>query len=172
MSKRYLISDMHFGHNRIIEYENRPFETVKFMDLAIIKNWNEVVHKEDLVFVLGDVSFYSKEKTKSVVSKLMGRKFLILGNHDTSNSEDFWKEVGFEFISKYPICIDEFFWLSHEPMYLSSAMPYVNIHGHIHSKTMSTEKMPNQYVNVSVEQIGYKPIDFEVIKNRFSMKSC
>lgn len=167
MAKKFLISDMHFGHSRIIEYENRPFKKVEDMDAEIIKNWNDTVHRDDIVFVLGDVSFYSKEKTKSIILYLRGRKSLILGNHDTGRSESFWKDAGFEFVSKYPICIDGFYWLSHEPMYLSSAMPYVNIHGHIHSKTMSTEKMPNQYVNVSVEQVGYKPVDFENIKGIF-----
>lgn len=167
MSKRYLISDMHFGHSCIIEYEERPFKNVEDMDLKIIKNWNEIIHKDDIIFILGDVSFYNKEKTKHIISQLKGRKFLILGNHDMGRPETFWKDVGFEFVSKYPICIDEYYWLSHEPMYLSSAMPYVNIHGHIHSKTISTNKEPNQYVNISVEHIGYKPIDFDIIKKRF-----
>lgn len=170
MSKRYLISDMHFGHSRIMEYENRPFEKVEDMDAEIIRNWNETIHSNDIVFVLGDVSFYPKDKTKSIISGLKGRKFLILGNHDMGRSETFWKEAGFEFVSKYSICVDEFYWLSHIPMYLSSAMPYVNIHGHIHSNTMTTEKLPNQYINVSVERIGYKPIDFEDIKRVFEEK--
>lgn len=167
MSRRFVISDTHFGHSRIMEYESRPFETVEAMDDFIIKKWNETVRDDDIVFVCGDVSFYSKEKSKEIFDQLKGRKFLIVGNHDSQRSESFWKEVGFEFVSKYPICVDEFYWLSHEPMYLTSAMPYVNIHGHIHSQTMSTDKEPNQYVNVSVEHTGYKPIDFEVIKKSF-----
>lgn len=170
LSKRFLISDMHFGHSRIMEYEERPFEKVEDMDEVIIKNWNDVVHKDDIIFVLGDVSFYPKEKTKQIISQLKGRKFLILGNHDMGRSETFWKDVGFEFVSKYPICVDEFYWMSHEPMYLSSTMPYVNVHGHIHSKIMSTDKQPNQYVNVSVERVGYKPIDFEDIKRMFNIE--
>ena len=167
MAKRYLIADTHFGHARIMEYENRPFENVEAMDAKISENWNSVVHRDDIVFVLGDVSFYPKEKTTEIISKLKGRKFLILGNHDTGRSETFWKYAGFEFVSRYSICVDNFYWLSHEPMYLCSSMPYVNIHGHIHNNIMSTEKQPNQYVNVSVERIGYKPIDFDDIKKVF-----
>ena len=167
MDKRYLISDMHFGNENIIMYENRPFSSASEMDTVIVANWNRTVESTDLVYVLGDVSFYSKEKTTEIISSLSGRKLLILGNHDTDKTDAFWNDAGFEFVSRYPICLDEFYWLSHEPMYLSSSMPYVNIHGHIHTKTMSTNSEPNQYVNVSVEQINYTPILFEDIKKRF-----
>ena len=168
MSKRYLISDMHFGHGHIIKYENRPFADAEEMDAAIIENWNKAVKPGDLVYVAGDVSFYPKEKTAEIISSLSGRKLLILGNHDMNRSEVFWKDAGFEFVSRYPICLDEFYWLSHEPMFLTASMPYANIHGHIHSNTMSTGSEPNQYVNVSVEHIGYTPILFEEIKKRFA----
>ena len=40
MAKRYLIADTHFGHARIMEYENRPFASVEDMDVKIIENWN------------------------------------------------------------------------------------------------------------------------------------
>jgi calcineurin-like phosphoesterase family protein len=159
---------MHFGHESIIRYENRPFIDVAAMDATIIENWNRVVAQDDSVFVLGDVSFYPKERTVEIIASLRGRKRLILGNHDFGRTESFWKGAGFEFVSPYPICLDEFYWLSHEPMHLTSAMPYVNIHGHIHAKTMSTDGAVNRYVNVSVEHIGYTPILFEEIKKRFA----
>ena len=169
MVKKWLISDMHFGHGNIIKYENRPFSSAEQMDQHITENWNATVKPDDMIFVLGDVSFYPKEKTAEIIQSLHGRKYLIMGNHDLARSETFWKEVGFSFVSRFPICIDSFYWLSHEPMFLSSAMPYVNIHGHIHSKIMSTDTEPNQYVNVSVECIQYTPIFFDTIKNVYSM---
>ncbi len=159
--KIYIISDMHFGHANIIKYGNRPFKDKYEMDEVITSNWNKVIKKEYYVFVLGDVSLYGKDRTKEIISKLNGRKYLIMGNHDRSKSIKYWLEVGFECISKYPVCIDEFYWFSHEPMYLNSYMPYINIHGHMHSNIIDS----NQYYNVSVERIGYKPIDFDIIKN-------
>lgn len=168
MAERYLISDMHFGHGNIIKYENRPFADATEMDAVMIKNWNSIVRTDDLVYVLGDVSFYPKEKTHEIMKQLNGHKLLILGNHDLGRSETFWKDVGFEFVSKYPVCLDDFYWLSHEPMFLTASMPYVNIHGHIHSKTMSTNTTPNQYVNVSVEHTNYTPLDFKTIKKVYA----
>ena len=35
--KVFIISDTHFAHTRIIQYENRPFNSVKEMDKEIIK---------------------------------------------------------------------------------------------------------------------------------------
>jgi calcineurin-like phosphoesterase family protein len=62
MQNIFMISDMHFGHKNIMLYEVRPFKSVEDMDNSIIQNWNKVVGKNDKVFVLGDVSFYNKEK--------------------------------------------------------------------------------------------------------------
>lgn len=164
MGNTFIISDMHFGHKNIISYENRPFNNVDEMDKAIIDNWNKTVTTEDTVFILGDVSFYNKDKTKEIVSSLKGKKILILGNHDKAKTSTWWKETGFEEVISYPIILDEFYILSHEPVYLSKNMPYANIHGHIHH--LKYEDI--QYFNVSVECINYTPIDFNSIKETIS----
>lgn len=160
MSNVFLISDMHFGHPNIMKYENRPFASVDEMDMAIINNWNKTVKKDDKVFILGDVSFYNKEKTKDIISKLCGYKTLIIGNHDKSRSISWWKDTGIEEIYQYPIIYNEFYVFSHEPIYLNENMPYANVHGHIHHLKYDSK----QFFNVSVECINYTPIDFERIK--------
>ncbi|CAH2213703.1 metallophosphoesterase [Tepidibacter aestuarii] len=160
MQHIYFISDMHFGHGNIIKYENRPFKNIKEMDTTIINNWNSVVKKDDKVFVLGDISFYNKEKTAETIYSLNGYKVLILGNHDNERSIHWWKSVGFDEVIKYPIIYNDFYILSHEPMYLNENMPYMNIHGHIHNLKYESK----QFFNVSVECIDYTPISFEKIK--------
>ncbi|WFD08988.1 phosphoesterase [Tepidibacter hydrothermalis] len=160
MQDIYFISDMHFGHSNIIKYENRPFKNIKEMDATIIKNWNSVVKKDDKVFVLGDISFYDKEKTAEIIYSLNGYKVLILGNHDNERSLHWWKSVGFDEVINYSIIYNDFYILSHEPMYLNDNMPYMNIHGHIHNLKYESK----QFFNVSVECIDYTPISFEKIK--------
>ena len=40
MSKIFYTSDLHFGHNNIIIYENRPFININEMTNKLIRNWN------------------------------------------------------------------------------------------------------------------------------------
>lgn len=77
--KYFIIADTHFGHKNIIKYCNRPFKTIEEMDETLIKNWNEVVSKEDTVLHLGDVFLCGKEKAKQIMSRLNGKKILIKG---------------------------------------------------------------------------------------------
>ena len=45
----YYVSDLHFGHEAILQMCNRPFDTIDEMDERLIENWNKVVHKNDIV---------------------------------------------------------------------------------------------------------------------------
>ena len=164
--EQWLISDTHFGHKKIILYESRPFSTIEEMDNTIIKNWNEAINKKDKVFLLGDFCFYGREKVEKLVKRLNGYKILIIGNHDYSRSNKWWSEVGFNEVYRYPIIVDEFYIMSHCPIYLNENMPYINIHGHMHSKKIDG----NQHINISVEQTNYKPINFKDIKKRYNIE--
>ena len=78
----FFTSDLHFGHKNIIRFDNRPFTSIEEMDTALIQNWNRKVKENDLVYILGDISWYNDEKTASIFNQLKGRKILIRGNHD------------------------------------------------------------------------------------------
>lgn len=122
----FFIADPHFGHKAIIEYENRPYHNIHEMDEDIIEKWNSVVHKKDKVYLLGDLSFYDDEKTKQIVDRLKGYKYLVLGNHDHKNVKTYY-DMGFHRVYDQPIILDEFWMLSHAPLYTNSNMPYANI---------------------------------------------
>lgn len=161
MSKTFFISDHHFGHRHIIDFESRPFASVEEMNEAMIAKWNAVVGRDDKVFHLGDFSFLNKDKTQEIVSRLHGRKILILGNHDRGRSRSWWLDAGFEQVSEYPIVYKDFFFLSHEPMYMNRHMPYVNVHGHIHGQKYEGKN----HFNVCVEHWDYAPLTFEQIRD-------
>ena len=158
----YLIADLHFGSKSIIRYENRPFKNVVEMDSCLIGNWNATVSEEDSVYVLGDFSFYSEEQDQEILSKLKGNKILIMGNHDTHRTPAQWRNLGFSECSPWPIILNEFFILSHEPMYINTNMPYGNFYGHIHSNS-SYKNVSKQSACVCVERIHYTPVSLECL---------
>lgn len=162
--KTFFIADPHFGHRAIIEYENRPFKTVEEMDRALICNWNRVIGKHDKVYLLGDLSFYKDEVTADIVQQLQGIKYLVLGNHDSSNVKRYY-DMGFHRVYDCPIILDAFWMLSHEPLYINinTNMPYANIFGHVHASKLYTNYSSQSFC-VSAERIGYTPIAFDEIK--------
>jgi len=160
MSKIFVISDTHFCHEKIIDYASRPFSSCAEMDSAIVKNWNSVVKDNDIVFHLGDIGFSRRSQLIEILKNLKGRKKLVKGNHDIF-PDSFYLDNGFEWVSKYPIIVNDFYILSHAPVWLSPVMPYVNIHGHIHQNKLEYDG----YVNVSVEHINYTPILLDKIRS-------
>lgn len=100
----WFISDTHFGHNNIIKYSNRPFKDVDEMNELMIKDWSTVVDPEDNVYHLGDFAFMKPQPTRQLISRLPGKKHLILGNHDRwiiENWNSLLRDDGFASIQYY-----------------------------------------------------------------------
>ena len=152
--KVFVIADTHFGHDKIIRYCNRPFSDVVEMDSTLIKKWNETVSSKDTVIHLGDFGIGRKEYIKDIIGVLNGKKILIMGNHD-SWSESWYREAGFDTVSRFPILFSDFFLMSHAPLQLSETTPYFNCYGHVHND----EKYQDSATSAcySVERIGYRP---------------
>lgn len=168
MSQRFLIADTHFYDENIMKFEGRPFKTVEEMNTQIVDNWNSVVSSEDIVYMLGDFFGYCAGdsgyfKVEKIVNDLKGCIVLIRGNHETDEQISWFKKLGIEVI-EYPIVLDNFYILSHEPMYVSENMPYANVFGHIHNNPMYKTCSSRSYC-VSVERINYTPILFDIIKH-------
>lgn len=91
------ISDPHFGHKNIIKYCHRPFSSIEEMTEKLIENYNETVGKNDRVLWLGDCFMGSPTFFAGVLSRLNGKKYLILGNHDDIGNHKL-VNCGFEFV--------------------------------------------------------------------------
>lgn len=76
------ISDCHFGHQNIMRFDGRPFGSVEEMDNYMIEKWNSVVEKDDTVYIIGDFCWGLESEWVDILSRLSGRKVLIMGNHD------------------------------------------------------------------------------------------
>jgi calcineurin-like phosphoesterase family protein len=82
--KKWITSDIHFGHVNILKFcaNSRPFRDVDDMDATIIKDWNSLVGHNDVVYILGDVAFLPADRAVRTMRRLNGTKILIKGNHD------------------------------------------------------------------------------------------
>lgn len=78
----YFTSDLHFGHQNIINFAYRPFSSVEEMNRGLIERWNSVVTDDDYVWILGDLVMGKRDETLPLVAELKGTKYLIPGNHD------------------------------------------------------------------------------------------
>ena len=52
----YYISDTHFRDQAIFDKCKRPFKSLSEMEETIIRKWNSKVKKDDIVYVLRDIS--------------------------------------------------------------------------------------------------------------------
>lgn len=160
--KRFIIADLHFGHENIIKYEARPFNNRIEMDKRLIELWNSTVGKDDVVYILGDFTLSrSKITIKNLLDLLNGRKVLIMGNHDTRKPKDYI-ECGFISVSRKPIMVEPGVILMHEPFDDANyIMPnYIYFFGHVHANKTLMDNYPN-CMCVSVERIDYRPIDLD-----------
>lgn len=79
----FITSDTHFGHENVIEFDNRPFKTITEHDDSLMKLWNQTVGPGDTVYHLGDFSLVdSVRQVQLLRERLNGKIHLILGNHD------------------------------------------------------------------------------------------
>ena len=81
----FFTSDFHMYHENVLKFDNRPFNDVNEMHIAIEERWNDVVGPDDVVVYLGDLSF-ARGDDKSFVEGMMynlnGTIHYVLGNHD------------------------------------------------------------------------------------------
>ena len=87
---KWFTSDLHLGHENIIKYANRPIDNVSHMNEMLIHNFNSLVFPDDTTYFMGDVVMGPRRENLKMVSRLNGRKILILGNHDYPFDKPTW----------------------------------------------------------------------------------
>lgn len=169
--KTFLVADPHFGHAGVCKFLDhngnklRPWTDPEAMNEDLTHLWNKTVGEGDKVYVLGDVVI--NRRYLPILDRLNGDKVLIKGNHDIFKLPDYTKY--FRDIRAYHV-LDNFL-LSHIPVHPDSLGRFkMNIHGHLHSNVVNRNGEPDiRYFCVSVEQINYRPIDFEDIRRYYKL---
>jgi calcineurin-like phosphoesterase family protein len=154
MSVVRYISDPHFGHRNMAI--KRGFKDEEEMNKHIVKQWNSIVSKKDVTYILGDITM-EKASQYYWLNELNGIKKVILGNHDEpQHVPELLKYVNNVAAMKY-LKHKEYgnIILSHAPIH-PCELEYrfnINIHGHVHENTLEDKR----YINVCAEVIDYKP---------------
>lgn len=155
----WVTSDLHFNHKNIIQLCRPQFESIEQHNQTIVDRYNEVVGKDDLVYILGDVGFTPASALSEWVQKLNGRKILLIGNHDKLTDGEY-RKMGFIEVVRHPIYFSTRVILSHCPVQEAYNNPYVfNVHGHIHKGSLM---LPN-YININTELRNFYPVDLKKI---------
>ena len=112
------------------------------MDETIINNWNNKVHKDDQVFILGDFCWGKEEEWIEYLQQLKGIKTLIRGNHDIKQMSSKCRNL-FADIKDYKEINDNGrkVIMSHYPIlcYKQSYNPKTYmLFGHVHNRTQES----------------------------------
>lgn len=177
-------SDLHLGHANIILTCGRNLEgcgenlaTVDEMNDFLIRKWNEKVKEDDIVYILGDLSYRSSISVKTYLKQLKGRKHLIVGNHDfqwqknIANINDYFESVSDMKVIRLG---EKLITLCHYPLLewngsrraknQQTSISWL-IHGHIHnSKDNVFEYIRDNLpcaLNCGVDINGFEPVTFE-----------
>lgn len=161
MSKRkpdiWFTADQHFGHTNIIRFQNRPFRDVQHMNREMISRWNQVVGKQDIVYVLGDFALrIGRSSLTRIFEALNGFKHLVIGGHDKSPVLKLpWESM--QWANFLRTDEDEFIHMSHychrvwEKSHFNSWHLYGHSHGHLPPIGKS--------MDVGVDCWDYRPVN-------------
>lgn len=180
-NKIWFTSDTHFFHNKVVEYCQRPFASVEEMNEELIARWNSVVHRDGIVFHLGDFCFGKQDKWNHILDRLKGRIYLVLGNHDAGHiSEDVaarFEGVAFQMrlnVNGQKIYLNHFPFLSYSGDNHGTWQLFGHIHSNLHNYNIINEHrlavlQPGQY-DVGVDNNNFTPVSYrqveEIINNR------
>lgn len=170
MDKIFFTSDLHIGHDKEFLFAPRGYNSIYEHDQQLVKNWNEVIDDDDIVYILGDIMLGDNNYGCSVFNQLRGIKHIILGNHDTDSRISLYPNLRGVVDVKYADAIKvgkKFIYLSHYPTLLGNfneKITRIGLHGHTHSKDKFQYIQSYSY-NVALDAHNNYPVEINEIIN-------
>ena len=171
MTRRFVLSDHHFAHDRIWSFMDRDNQLLRPWagssaegDAMMVDRHNAAVRPGDTVYFLGDVAI--RASGLALLDAMNGRKVLIRGNHDIFRL----KQYASRFADIRGTHKLEKLILSHYPLHRSSIPSWclANVHGHTHARIVTRRRLwrdrPDPlYFNACIERLGPTPIQVDEI---------
>jgi len=177
----FFTGDTHYGHANVIKYAKRLFSSVEEMNSEMVRRWNEVVTKDDLVYIVGDFAFCKPEQAVNIVRSLHGRKRIVFGNHDKQLRKNRMFLMQFEAAADYmeikvpdttaPGGKHQRITLLHYAMRVWNTAHHGSwqLYGHSHG---TLPDWPNALqLDVGVDCWNFTPVSYETIKERMALKT-
>jgi calcineurin-like phosphoesterase family protein len=168
----WFTSDTHFNHANIIEYSRRPFVSLEEMTETMISRWNSCIKRGDTVYHLGDFALSwgarHAQTIDSLLSRLNGQKFLIVGNHDRKEvlensrwqSVDYYRELKVDLggVHKQRIVLCHYAIRVWNQMHRGAWM----LHGHSHG---SLTDIGGKILDMGVDCHDFCPVPLERVQH-------
>lgn len=164
MAEVFILSDHHLFHDNILKFKKedgsqlRSFSSIEEMHETIVEKHNKIVKPEDHFYFGGDVTFKLGKEFNELMSRLNGKKRLIVGNHDRYLLQPgFMKH--FEKVLLWRGFKEQGFVLSHFPLKEGHFRDgNHNAHGHTHWNLVE-----GPYSNVCCERRNFEPVHIDEI---------
>lgn len=168
LKKRFYISDMHFGDERLNLYgRDLLFKDSKECDDFIIDRWNKTISKNDQVIVVGDIAMTKEGFNK--IEKLNGEKILVKGNYEILEKNGGTAKYDVDdklLLTYFTKVVDELYvkingedvYVNHFPT--NAKQDVFNIVAHIHG----IWKVQRNMINVGCDAWHFTPVSEDLIK--------
>lgn len=172
MGKIWFTSDLHFGHNKEFLYGPRGFNNIFDHDNTLIENWNKTVDEKDEVYILGDLMLNDNTHGCWCFNQLNGIKHIILGNHDTTNRIELYKDLRRVVDIQYamPFKYGKFhFYLSHYPTLTANyddkhlSTKTICLCGHTHTSDKFSDWDKGIIYHCELDAHNMYPVEIETI---------
>ena len=169
----WIVPNPNFDPSKPIHFKFNNPETVNLesMNRDLINNWNSVVGKKDIIYILGDLCW---KNHSHYIMALNGSKYLIRGNHDKmdQNALKLFAQIGgahYQF-SYYTQIHGRRVMLSHCPYetWFSSCHGSWHLHGHCHGRL--PERVELLRFDIGVDSWGFYPVPWDVIEAKMIEK--
>jgi calcineurin-like phosphoesterase family protein len=164
------MSDTHFGDDKIITLYNRPFQNVKDMEIKLIKNINDRVGEDDVLYFLGDWCMKKSSRYP------LGNNFEYYRNQINCKNIIFVEGKTHDHNNGTKTNIESIvithgghrIYLTHNPKFYRKDLEW-NFCGHTHGTEGTFRKIGKSIiVDLSVECWNYRPVDINEIKQAYS----
>lgn len=172
MSNVWIAGDLHLGHKNVCRFRSR-FASPENHDAFVVDLVLGKGGKRNHLLLLGDC-FFTAESLNALrdFRKAYGKITIVLGNHDTDNSErkeNIRTMVKDDLVDDIHASMNKYGMLwSHIPVHPDELRGKISVHAHMHDRVIDDPR----YVCLSLEQTGYRMVDLNHVRKLVEDRCC